>query len=222
MKRIALTVICIVFTVSVLLSGCTTFKPRTEQNDGELTGTNVQKEPFETVPFEHTHGDYAVYDTEREIYDAAELVFVGSPVKTFTDGEQLYLDLDGNRTEKDSGDVISLALTLREIRVLDVIKGDAGESVVVAEDAVPVYIDGKLNKIAGDASGLGIAKQDVKYIYYVGRTVNVSGTEYRYIIPDRGRVNVDGLDSDSIAAIGETRMAESKTRYSDLFEKYGA
>ncbi len=127
------TILCLlIIFVLVLTSACS--KP--QQNE-ELYNYEVTTEPFESLPIVNSSANYPTYDTEKELFDNSEIVLIGMPIETFTDGDQHFYDIDANEVDKNSNVRIFHKITTRNIKIVKVLKGDIkSDSVEIAENAI--------------------------------------------------------------------------------------
>ena len=109
------TILCLlIIFVLVLTSACS--KP--QQNE-ELYNYEVTTEPFESLPIVNSSANYPTYDTEKELFDNSEIVLIGMPIETFTDGDQHFYDIDANEVDKNSNVRIFHKITTRNIKIIN-------------------------------------------------------------------------------------------------------
>ena len=212
----------VIISVLILTSSCSkSQQPKQESDDANgLYNYEVTSEPFESMPIVNSYSNYVTYADSDEMYDKAEIVLIGMPVETFTDGEERYFDSENNEVEKDSGVKIFHRSTIRNIKVLKVIKGEwTEETIKIAEIAV-TETDEKGNKyISGLPEGQYIAKKNVKYIYYLTKALT-KDADYYFAHFDQGKINIDGLDINGQSTISAKRLSEVKSRFASEFAKY--
>ena len=212
----------VIISVLILTSSCSkSQQPKQESDDANgLYNYEVTSEPFESMPIVNSYSNYVTYADSDEMYDKAEIVLIGMPVETFTDGEERYFDSENNEVEKDSGVKIFHRSTIRNIKVLKVIKGEwTEETIKIAEIAV-TETDEKGNKyISGLPEGQYIAKKNVKYIYYLTKALT-KDADYYFAHFDQGKINIDGLDINGQSTISAKRLSEVKSRFASDFAKY--
>ena len=222
MKRKKSAFCLITMFVLLLTSSCSkSQQPKQESDDANgLYNYEVTSEPFESMPIVNSYSNYVTYADSDEMYDKAEIVLIGMPVETFTDGEERYFDSENNEVEKDSGVKIFHRSTIRNIKVLKVIKGEwTEETIKIAEIAV-TETDEKGNKyISGLPEGQYIAKKNVKYIYYLTKALT-KDADYYFAHFDQGKINIDGLDINGQSTISAKRLSEVKSRFASEFVKY--
>ncbi|MBQ8605542.1 MAG: hypothetical protein IJ408_02295 [Clostridia bacterium] len=205
-------IFCLSLAVLLLISCACSKSPKKELYNYEVTD-----EPFESMEISYTHATYLTHENEQELYDKADLVFIGMPVDTFTDGKARYFDRDLNEVTENSEDIL-YRYTTRDIKVLEMIKGDSSlETVRVADRAaVKTYEDGS-TKILGLPNNTHIAKKNVKYVYYVYHALGEQ-MDFYFTAYDGGLVNLDGLDEK--VDLGNHKLADTKARFSRQFIKY--
>ena len=210
------TILCLlIIFVLVLTSACS--KP--QQNE-ELYNYEVTTEPFESLPIVNSSANYPTYDTEKELFDNSEIVLIGMPLETFTDGDQHFYDIDANEVDKNSNVRIFHKITTRNIKIVKVLKGDIkSDSVEIAENAIVETDQVGNNYIYGLPDSSFISKKNVKYIYYLNKG-NGDGAKFYFPRSDQGVINIDGLDVNSRSVVSEQRLNEVKTRFSTDFAKY--
>lgn len=186
------------------------------QSDEDLFNYEVTDEPFEQMEIRRAVTSHKTYANEQELFDAAEMVFIGMPLETFTDGDMRYYDFENEEVDKNSDEEVFFRCTVRNIKVLEMLKGDKTlETVAVADRAAIDDINGT-QAILGLPSSDRIAKKNVKYIYYLIPALPDS-MDFYFIAYDSGLINIDGLDS----SVGRAdRVLAAKEKYSEYFEKY--
>ena len=210
--------------ISILIFTSSCSKPQQSNqnnyNTEELYNYEITSEPFESMPIVNSYANHVTYNNADEMFDDAEIVIIGMPVETFTDGEERFFDSENNEVEKDSGVKIFHRSTIRNIKVLKVIKGEwTEETIKIAEKAV-TKTDEKGNKyISGLPEGQYIAKKNVKYIYYLTKSLT-KNADFYFTLPDQGLINIDGLDTNSFSKVSSQRLNEVKSRFSADFAKY--
>lgn len=212
--------LCILLILVLLLCACSK-SPTEELYNNEVTeelyNYEVTEEPFESMEVLHSYNTYKTHSTEQELFDAAEMVFIGMPLDTFTDGEVHYYDLNANEVDKDS-DQIFYYMTVRDIKVLEMIKGDSTlKTVAVADEAAVKEFKDGTKKIVGLPSDCSISKKNVKYVYYLMPALPDS-MDFYFCIYDGGLVNIDGLDQK--VNNSNWKLKETQARFSAQFEKY--
>ena len=206
----------------ILLLSCACAKEsdaKKEQTDvqkkEELYNYEVTDEPFESMEIQHSLLDYISFENEQALFEAADMVFIGMPLDTFTDGEERYYDV--NLQELQGVEGSTYRYTVRDIKVIEMLKGDKSlDTVSVADDAVVKEMyDGK-QVIDGLCENSHIAKKNVKYIYYLVKS-NSEEMDFYFTAYDEGLINIDGLDS----KVGRAdRVLAAKERLPEQFEKY--
>ena len=206
----------------ILLLSCACAKEsdaKKEQTDvqkkEELYNYEVTDEPFESMEIQHSLLDYISFENEQALFEAADMVFIGMPLDTFTDGEERYYDV--NLQELKGVEGSTYRYTVRDIKVIEMLKGDKSlDTVSVADDAVVKEMyDGK-QVIDGLCENSHIAKKNVKYIYYLVKS-NSEEMDFYFTAYDGGLINIDGLDS----KVGRAdRVLAAKERLPEQFEKY--
>ena len=206
----------------ILLLSCACAKEsdaKKEQTDvqkkEELYNYEVTDEPFESMEIQHSLLDYISFENEQALFEAADMVFIGMPLDTFTDGEERYYDV--NLQELKGVEGSTYRYTVRDIKVIEMLKGDKSlDTVSVADDAVVKEMyDGK-QVIDGLCENSHIAKKNVKYIYYLVKS-NSEEMDFYFTAYDEGLINIDGLDS----KVGRAdRVLAAKERLPEQFEKY--
>ena len=180
----------------------------------------VTKEPFEDMEIVHTLGTYITFDSEEEIYADSELVFIGMPVDTFTEGTEIYYTFGGKQVEKNSGERITNSVTLRNVKILEMIKGEySSDTIKIADRAITKTYDTGETKIVGLPSENKIEKKNAKYIFYVYKSGDPNN-DYYFSQPDDGVINIDMLHPDMNKAVDSKRLEQVKTRFSAHFKKY--
>ena len=108
------------FIISILIFTSSCSKPQqSDQNNSnteELYNYEVTSEPFESMPIVNSYANYVTYADSDEMFDKAEIVLIGMPIETFTDGEERFFDSENNEVEKDSGVKIFHRSTIRNIK----------------------------------------------------------------------------------------------------------
>ena len=216
MKKLLLCAIMLTLVFS-LLSGC--------EQAGKTSWYNrpVGQEEFETLDDLQDLSGYARgYATEQALFDFADVVVVGMLDKTFTDGKIIRHDINGKPLPDGTADGAVSVGTLRDMTVLEVLKGDGvGDSLPYYELGCVSVQDGK-RVLTGVPEDTFIAKQNVKYLFYLKYPESAGiPKDFLYRVADRGVVNIDGLDDNgSKKYIDRERFNETKEKYAWLFEKY--
>ena len=189
-------------------------------NTEELYNYEVTSEPFESMQILKSYADYKTYDTESELFETSDIVFIGMPIETFTDGEEHYYNLNGIEISKNSSEKIGSYCTVRNIKVLKMIKGDSNlNTIKIAENAVcKTYEDGT-TRIIGLPDNTIITKKNSKYIYYANKAAQ-DNMDFYVPRSDQGVVNIDGLDTNSLNKVSSQRLREVKSRFFADFAKY--
>ena len=65
-----------------------------------------------------SYADYKTYNTEAEFFETSDIVFIGMPIETFTDGEEHYYNLDGIEISKNSSEKDRLILYSKKYKSL--------------------------------------------------------------------------------------------------------
>ena len=168
----------------------------------------------------NSYADYITYDSEAELYEASEMVFIGMPTETFTDGEELLYNFNAEIIPDNSDDKIAYCFTVRNVKVLKMLKGDDSiKEIKVAEEAMKQTDLNGTVRIIGLPDNTCITKKNVKYIYYVKKAAQPS-MDFYLTRMDQGIVNIDALDANSRSVVSEQRLNEVKTRFSTDFAKY--
>lgn len=181
----------------------------------------VVHEKFEDMPIINSSGSYLGYESEDEMYGDCDYVVVGMLKDTFTDGESKRYGLQGQEVQEGSGEMVASFATLRELTVLDVLKGeDVGETITYANMAISGVDDDGAEIIMWLPDNEFIQKKNVKYIFYLSESTRKDGTYYA--VPDQGVINIDGLDINGSRGryVSEERYDQVKARFSEYFEKY--
>ena len=212
------------FIISILIFTSSCSKPQqSDQNNSnteELYNYEVTSEPFESMPIVNSYANYVTYADSDEMFDKAEIVLIGMPIETFTDGEERYFDSENNEVEKDSGVKIFHGFTVRDIKVLKVLKGNFSDKTIKVADYAVIKTDLQNNNyISGLPEGQYIAKKNVKYIYYLTKSLT-KNSDFYFTLPDQGLINIDGLDTNSFSKVSSQRLSEVKSRFSSDFAKY--
>lgn len=208
--------------IFVLLFTCGCQKQHVENKPDpeELYNYEVTAEPFEEMEIINSYADYLTCDSEDELFKTSEMVFIGMPTETFTDGKEILYNFNGEEIPKGSDDKIFNFVTVRNVKVLKMLKGDNSlKEIKVAEEAMQQTDLNGVVRIIGLPDYASIAKKSVKYLYYVDKAAQ-KNMDFYVINPDRGLVNIDGLDSKTNNKVGNTRLNEVKTRFAAEFEKY--
>ena len=217
-KRIIALILCVILLPSCACSKAPTTKTneKPQEPKEELYNYEVTDEPFESMEISFSHTTHKTYANEQELFDAAEMVFIGMPLETFTDGDMRYYDSNMKEIEKNSNEKAFYYCTVRNIKIVEMLKGDKSlDTVSVADEAVVKEENGK-KSIIGLPTSCQIAKKNVKYIYYLIPSIPDS-MDFYFTSYDSGLINIDGLDSD----VGRAdRMLEAKERLPEQFEKY--
>ncbi len=205
MKKILTVIIAVTL---VLCSGCTKKPNRQEYNKP------VTHEAFEDMNVLYASAQIKSYETEEELFDSVDMVFIGMPTATFTDGTARYFDLDGNEVTKDEKYFSSY--TVRDIQVVEMLKGDSNTDTVRIAERGTVSKNKEGETIIAGAL-LPIAKQNVKYIYYVNYDKDMDC----YVInADNGIICADGLDERLVKTVDSTRLEQVEKRFKTQFDKY--
>ena len=204
--------------ISVLLIFVLLFASSCKKAEQQPYNLEVTAEPFESMEIHNSYTDHKTYNSEQELYDDSDLVFIGMPIETFTDGEQIFFNREGQRVSKENSDATCDYYTVRDVQIIELIKGEAESDVIkVADMAIVKQENNEKESIIGLPTSATIAKKNVKYIYYVYKSAS---SDYYYVNLDQGLINVDGLDSRESLAIEEGRLGQVKDRFLAQFEKY--
>ena len=211
---ISFSVLLIIFA---MLFTCSCEKAEIQNNNEEVCNFEVTAEPFEEMEKIYAYTDVYGFESEAELFDSADLVFIGMPTDTFTECQTEYYDLnEENKVSKD--DKYFASYTIRNIKVIEVFKGDSTlDSIRLAERGTVTQSTDGQTVISGLASQCKIAKKNVKYLYYA----NYDEKHGFYMAHlDAGKINIDGLDTDSDEKIDDEILNEVKVRFSNAFQKY--
>lgn len=222
MKNNKLFFCLIIISVLLFTSSCSKSQQTDQRNSDtdELCNYEVTEEPFESMEIVNSYADYITYDSEAELYEASEMVFIGMPTETFTDGEELLYNFNAEIIPDNSDDKIAYCFTVRNVKVLKMLKGDDSiKEIKVAEEAMKQTDLNGIVRIIGLPDNTCITKKNVKYIYYVKKAAQPS-MDFYLTRMDQGIVNIDGLDANSRSVVSEQRLNEVKTRFSTDFAKY--
>ena len=163
---------------------------------------------------------HITFNSESEIYDDSELVFIGMPVDTFTEGKQYYFNLNGENVSPDSGDFITERITIRNVKIVEMIKGDYPSDIIkIADRGVTKTNDTGKTQIIDVPSGSSIEKKNVKYIFYVTKS-GVAENDYYYPRLDDGVINIDMLHPEMNNTVSVQRLNQVKERFASQFKKY--
>ncbi|MBQ8605537.1 MAG: hypothetical protein IJ408_02270 [Clostridia bacterium] len=205
-------IFCLSLAVLILLSCSCSSAPKEELYNYEVT-----EEPFESMEVIGTSLNYKMHVNEQDLFEDSELVFIGMPLDTFTDGQVRYFNRDAKEVDKDSDEIL-YRYTVRDIKVIEMIKGDSTlETVRVADEAVVEEIQDGNKIIVGLPSDCSIAKKNVKYVYYLMPALPEE-MDFYFCQYDGGLANIDGLDERVNAS--NWRLSETKARFSEQFVKY--
>ena len=213
--------LAIVF-ILIFTSSCS--KPQQTDQESydtdELYNYEVTEEPFESMQILKSYANYKTYDTESELFETSDIIFIGMPIETFTDGEEHYYNLNGIEISENSSEKIGSYCTVRNIKVLKMIKGDDNlDTIKIAESAVcKTYEDGT-ERIIGLPNNSFITKKNSKYIYYANKAAQ-DNMDFYVPRSDQGVVNIDGLDTNSFSKVSSQRLSEVKSRFAADFAKY--
>ena len=181
----------------------------------------VTHEKFEDMPVVNSDNSIYGFENESEMYDSCDYVVVGMLKDTFTDGVPKRYGLYGQEVQEGSGEMAASVATLRELTVLEVLKGDnVGETITYADMAISGVDDDGTEIIQWLPENKFIQKQNVKYIFYLNESSRKDSTFYSD--PDQGVINIDGLDINGSRGkfVTEERYDEVKARFGQYFEKY--
>lgn len=181
----------------------------------------VTHEKFEDMPVVNSDNSIYGFENESEMYDSCDYVVVGMLKDTFTDGVPKRYGLYGQEVQEGSGEIAASVATLRELTVLEVLKGDnVGETITYADMAISGVDDDGTEIIQWLPENEFIQKQNVKYIFYLSESTRKDGTYYA--ASDQGVINIDGLDINGSRGkfVTEERYDEVKARFGQYFEKY--
>lgn len=208
----------ILTVVLLLLSACKpTEQPVTKAPDTDLV---VGDEDFEKILEKSTviiTTCGITYPDEQSYIDMSDIVIVGYPVNTFTDEPKQYYDRE--RNEVGPNGAWYTPDTIRQIKVLDVLKGEnvpktvnlQVTEVLVAKDDGTCAIE--------ELGDTFIQKQNVKYIFYLKEWSTYNGEKtYRSVVS--GGVNIDGLHQKSLSYVGNELFYNIINNRYDLFKKY--
>mgnify|MGYP001148145445 CR=1 FL=1 len=128
----------------------------------------VTHEKFEDMPVVNSDNSIYGFENESEMYDSCDYVVVGMLKDTFTDGVPKRYGLYGQEVQEGSGEMAASVATLRELTVLEVLKGDnVGETITFANPAINGVDDDGTEIILWLPEYAFIQKQNVKYIFYL-------------------------------------------------------
>ncbi len=181
----------------------------------------VGHEKFEDLPIVYSNVRFYRFENEREMYDDSDLVVVGMLKDTYTDGIPKKYGLDGQEVQDGSGEMVASFSTLRQLTVLDVLKGeDVGETITYANTGISSVDTDGTEIILWLSDYEFIQKQNVKYIFYLSESKRKDGVYYA--APDYGVINIDGLDENGSRGkyVSEERYDQVKARFGEYFEKY--
>lgn len=208
----------LIIAILCSLSGCNSKAPEPEKSPYDL---EVTHEKFEDMPVVNASGSIIRYDNEQELFDSCDYVVVGMLTDTFTDGQIKKYGLYGQEVEEGSGEMVASVATLRDLTVLEVLKGELPEETLT-------YADMAISSKDTDGTEIilwlpddeFIQKQNVKYIFYLKESSRKDGIYYS--AADQGVINIDGLDVNGSRGkyISEERYDEVRARFSQYFEKY--
>ena len=210
--------------ISILIFTSSCSKPQqsnqNNSNTEELYNYEVTSEPFESMPVIGSSANYPTFDTEKGLFDDSELVIIGMPVETFTEGTQRFYDINGNEVKNNESAQIIHRITTRNIKIIKVLKGDINsDSVEIAENAIVQTDQVGNNYIYGLPDSSFISKKNVKYIYYLNKAAQ-DNMDFYVPRSDQGVVNIDGLDTNSFSKVSSQRLSEVKSRFAADFAKY--
>lgn len=196
-------IICFVLALSLILCSACTKAP-----EEELYNYEVVTEPFESMKSYCMAPDYKGYSYEQQIFDESEMVFIGMLLEAFAEGEQRFFDINAN--ELESGNA-PYEYTVRNVKVIEMIKGDSSVSVVpVADESIVKESEDGEMVIAGERPANQIAKKNAKYVYYVSRALPES-MDFYFVPYDCPAANIDGLD---------TRINKNNRFYDEIRDKF--
>ena len=210
-----------IISILIFTSSCSKQQPEQKNVDtDELYNYEVTEEPFESMQILKSYANYKTYDTESELFETSDIIFIGMPIETFTDGEEHYYNLNGIEISENSSEKIGSYCTVRNIKVLKMIKGDSNlNTIKIAENAVcKTYEDGT-TRIIGLPDNTIITKKNSKYIYYANKAAQ-DNMDFYVPRSDQGVVNIDGLDTNSFSKVSSQRLSEVKSRFAADFAKY--
>lgn len=159
---------------------------------------------------------YTRYNSEQELYDASDLVFVGMPVQTLNPLNNVGVSDTIKEKFNLSEDYYLSHAIKRDVMVLEVLKGDYDSSIIplVHYEAFVRNSENRLYLGIGPADTVDC--KNAKYIYYVTKEDQYKAP---YLVSlDYGRVNVDGLDKESY--YDSERVKEVRDKFPEIFEKY--
>ncbi|WP_195575560.1 hypothetical protein [Paenibacillus sp. 1001270B_150601_E10] len=152
---------------------------------------------YNSVRTVHVSSDYVGYSTGKELFNHAELVVIGSPIKDLEDRE-LHIE------ELPKGFVADIA-TFTEMNVEKVLKGSEEDAInLTVIEPIGVYQTFKGKKrIAYE--GYTEMKKGSKYLIFMKKN---SYGQYSVINMQSGKFNLDGADSEDIS--GEKSFNKQK------------
>lgn len=163
-----------------------------------------------------TNIDYFGYQNEAEMFEGCDLVFVGTPVETFTESELHYYAPDGSEYVHGVSERIAVHYTHRKIKVLEVLKGEPeGDIVTIGANAYVEFDGDKKYYRNSTYPTIEPDRKNAKYLYYVSKSI----TGLYIVCWDSGRMNVDGLDKEHYFDIDKFAL-QIRERHSEIFEKY--
>lgn len=183
----------------------------------------VGDELFETIDYnpyaELVNADYELPQTEKVLFDKADVVVIGFAENTFTDENIGYFNAQYQQVQSFD-DAITMR-TLRPIKVVECLKGDYKEKdtlTLAARGYCVTDQNGNLD-IADEGDGKFIQKQNVKYIFYMHKYgEDLNGEPLYDTVAVIGCNNVDSLDFEGYRHNDITH--DIFMTYADKFKKY--
>lgn len=214
MKRI-LSIIC----ACIILCSLTACNKKKVIEKSTEFNFEVTEEAFEKLEIFNptSSGQTTIYALESMI-EQADVIIVGMPKDTFTSCEVRYLDHEGH--DVPAGNSIDHVATLRNIQVLETIKGEGlitNGKLIKADEAYAAMNDDGTGYIVGLDEAQYIPKKNCKYIFFLKA---IGDSNIYTPIGRNATVNIDGLHEGADKYITENALNAIKEEYADYYTKY--
>ena len=155
-----------------------------------------------------TDANYNTYKNVDQLFNGADYVVVATPIETFEESEQVWLDKSANKTDDFSKIDVSRSYTKRKIKIEKVYKGDEDTEELIFCESIVTDDNGKMNIYFKNDYPL---VKGERYLLFVSRST-VDDSRYFPLITQ----GVYSLDSDKNTS---NLIDEVKERFKEDFEK---
>jgi hypothetical protein len=234
MQHTLFSLICLLFTFSVLLESCH-IRSSASRSDVSIPSATVKTKPSSTMPIQVSSVPcYITYDRPEGLETVADTIVVGKPQASIEDSKPISIPESQRFTKKpiinesvvvkdtEGGNVETYTIT--SVKIHKLVKGKFKEQEIKVLQPAVVMKESNRPPFISTTKGYSLLKPNSKYLLFLQeidtKTFPNMARVYSILSINQGKFNFDNTDTE------ETSIEANDEQYADLKakvkKKYGA